>query len=227
MSFLPTFVAGQLVAGAFDTLDNFLTVIPQGQLDSIRIQATIEETHESRLNVTRHPVEDGADITDHSFLEPKEVIMHCGWSNSSPDALAQVINSGIQSFQSGGLSSLFSDLTAPNGDFVSGVYSQILALQATRQPFSIVTSLRSYDDMLIRHIRVTRDHKSVNALMVHVTCSQVILVSTSSTSVPPIANQLIPANTADFSSLGGIGLAPAAQPTAVGSLAPVLWPSLT
>ncbi len=43
---------------------------------------TIEERHEDDLEITDHPVETGATITDHAFKRPAELIVHAAWSNS-------------------------------------------------------------------------------------------------------------------------------------------------
>lgn len=45
-------------------------------------QITIEEHHTDELQITDHPVESGAPITDHAFMHPREVRIRCAWSNS-------------------------------------------------------------------------------------------------------------------------------------------------
>lgn len=43
---------------------------------------TVEERHTDELQITEHPVESGAMITDHTFKRPAEVVVRCAWSNS-------------------------------------------------------------------------------------------------------------------------------------------------
>ena len=43
---------------------------------------TMEEVHQDDLEITDHPIEQGASITDHAFKRPAEVTLKIGWSNS-------------------------------------------------------------------------------------------------------------------------------------------------
>ena len=42
--------------------------------------AVLKLDHERRLAITDHPVEEGANITDHSYLEPKSLSIEIGMS---------------------------------------------------------------------------------------------------------------------------------------------------
>lgn len=58
---------------------------------------TIEERHVDELDITDHPVERGATISDHAFKRPSEVVIRCAWSNSpsSPGTLSGGIAGAI------------------------------------------------------------------------------------------------------------------------------------
>jgi hypothetical protein len=174
-----------------------VTIIPQGAIGAITIDATFEETLNDELQLTQHPVEAGAQISDHSFKLPKTAIMRCGWSNACAAAqngvnVATMINSSI--------------IVA---DYVSAVYSKLVALQETREPFTLMTTIRQYANMLLTGIALTRDQRTSQALMVTATLKEVILVSTSSTTLPPLANQANPQNTAGQQNAGNVQLTPA------------------
>jgi hypothetical protein len=180
-------------AGIIATLvGNLVQVIPQGAIGAIAIQATLEETGSDELTVTDHPVEAGAQITDHSFKRPASVVMHCGWSNAGFGAFTN-LDTPVALFDGGQVSM---------GDYVSAIYSQLLALQAGRGLFTVQTSIRQYNNMLMSSVQLTRNQKTSQALMVTATFREVILVSTLSSTLPPTANQLDPASTADTSNLG-------------------------
>ena len=136
---------------------------------------TIEEQHSDELEITRHPVEQGSPITDHAFKRPMRLLMVVGWSNSS--ALLNFVNG--------------------SGD-VKDIYQQLLTLQSSLQPFSITTGKRKYTDMLMRSIRETTSKETENSLIVEIEFEQVILVttSTSTTLLPPVAQQADPSKTA-------------------------------
>ena len=105
-------------------------------------------------------------------------------------------------------------------DFVSGIYSQLLALQQSLVPFTVVTSIRRYTNMILTSLAVTRDSKTSQALMVTATMRQVIIVSTVSTTLAPIASQADPASTAENVSMGSLNLIPNAMPSPAGQYRP-------
>ena len=45
--------------------------------------AFLRSTHTSRLKITDHPVQTGAALTDHSYLEPQELTMEIGMSDAA------------------------------------------------------------------------------------------------------------------------------------------------
>lgn len=129
---------------------------------------TIEERHEDELVITEHPVEQGAEITDHSYKKPNRLSLHVGWSNSS-----------IQAFG--------------NPIYIDLMYAQFIAMQESRVPFSVLTGKRRlYTNMLARRVSVTTDEKTEDALMMTVECQEIIIAQTQVVSVPPAANMKAP-----------------------------------
>lgn len=168
---------------------DFLQIAPKSQIGTIEIMATLEEIYTDSVQTTEHPIEVGAPITDHAYVRPSEVVMRCGWSNSSFTAL------------SGTVSSLFSGGEVGE-KYTDGIYSQLLALQEARQPFDVITSARQYVNMLLVSLRLDRDEKTSNILMITATCRQVLLVNTAATTLPPRADQANPASTAEIEETG-------------------------
>lgn len=96
------FGVGIIVAGTVSFLGN--NDRPPRSIGGIVAQVTLEERHQDDLEITEHPVERGAAITDHAFKHPAEVIIKCAWSNSLPantGAATGVLNSSIDAL--GGL----------------------------------------------------------------------------------------------------------------------------
>jgi len=188
---------------------DFLQIAPATRLGPIDVMATLEEIHTDALQTTEHPIEAGAPITDHSYMRPAEVVLRCAWSNSSFKALSGTISSLI----SGGLV----------GDkYVDAIYSQLLALQQSRIPFDIITGARQYTNMLITSLRLDRDSKSSNALMITATCRQIIVVYTQATTLPPREDQALPENTAEVEE-SGVKQPIAATPSPGGSIPNGFW----
>lgn len=189
------------------SLLDFIQLTPRSSLGTIEIQATLEEIHNSTVQITEHPVELGAEITDHAFRKPSEVVLRCAWSNSSPQALLGT----VQRLFSGELS---------GADYVSDVYSQLRELQDKRKPFDIVTTTRRYQNMLITALQVTRDQKTGNALVCTATCREVIIVQTKATTLPPRQDQANPAETAEVEDRGTVQAVPA-TPSPGGAVSPL------
>lgn len=125
---------------------------------------TIEEDHDDELIITQHPVEFGAIISDHAYKKPSEVRVRCAWNNSG--GYRNLIGTGEQIV-----------ITGYEG-YARAVYEEILSLQISRKPFSVVTGKRIYNDMLVASVRAHTAPGSEYTLMADITLRQVILVAT-------------------------------------------------
>lgn len=148
------------LVGVAGTLQDVL--LRQGRsIAGIIPQVIIEEQHTDDLMITEHPVENGADITDHAVKQPSQVIMRCGWSQSGSNVP--------------GLS-----LTQPSP---RDAYKMLLDLQASRKPFDVVTGKRpNYKNMLIKRLSTVTDEDTENVLIIDVELREIIVVDTSSIS---------------------------------------------
>ena len=146
---------------------------PNRSIGTIIAGVTVDEIGRDDLEITRHPVELGAAITDHAYKLPAEIIIRCGWTGSGH---------------------------LPG--YIDAVYDALLTLQFSRVPFTVTTGKRTYPNMLIASIGQTTDSTTENALMCQVTCRHIIIVETQVTKVAPRAAQAAPANTAPTEKLG-------------------------
>lgn len=131
---------------------------------------TIEEDSSDELEITQHPVEQGADITDHAYKRPARLVVHAGWSDSSAAAL------GDQNYS-------------------AAMYAKLLSLQASRELFDVQTGQRFYTNMLLHSIRKITNRETEFALLVELGLQQVIIVPTQVTNVPPTQYQKTPQKT--------------------------------
>lgn len=168
-------------------LSDIVGLHPQRTLGPIIAQAVLEEKHVDELQVTDHPVEQGAQISDHAFMRPAEVTLQYGWS---PSTLSSAIGS--------------INVLSPNllGGNLQDIYQKLLDLQASRIPFTITTGKRQYENMLIRSISETTNEKTENVLMVTVTCRAIFIVQTQATTLPPKTRQAKPKKTAQTAPKG-------------------------
>lgn len=156
---------------------------PARAIGPFMTQVTIEEIGQDELQITDHPVEIGAAITDHAFKKPAEILIRCGFSNSS---LASLITN------TAGVLSLFTTGSFGPLNYAKQIYNQMLALQESRIPFSVTTGKRTYQNMLMRSVVQHTDQKTENVLMVSVHCRQVILVGTQATQATVNSNGATP-----------------------------------
>jgi len=161
----------------------------------LRASVTIEEVHTDELEITDHPVESGAAISDHAFKHPAEVTIRMGWSNSSASsgglsdaavgaaaASLPIVREVANLVQTAGMIQSIASGASP--DQVNGIYATLLALQEERKLLVVYTGKRNYKDMLIRSIATMTDSKSEDALFITMTLRQVLIVSTRVVTLP-------------------------------------------
>lgn len=151
-----------------------MAVRPHRSVGDLVFDVTVEEVHEDELTITEHPVEQGAEISDHAYKNPETVTIRAGITDCKQD---------------GG---------KPSSEF----YEKLLELQKKREPMDVVTGKRMYENMLIQSISETTDNNTENALMVTMTLRQVHIVETKVTSVPPSTRHKNPAKTGGVSDKG-------------------------
>ncbi|MDE9483692.1 hypothetical protein KKJ30_18555 [Xenorhabdus bovienii] len=138
----------------------------------------ISEKHMDSTEITEHPVQRGATISDHAYDKPSEVTMEIGFAGGG---------SLIDGFDTSKIKLFDLDTGATLGKSPKEVYEQLLKLKASKEPFDVTTGKRQYKNMLIRAIEVTTDKTSENVLMVTLTLREVIIVETQTAPVtaPP------------------------------------------
>lgn len=199
---------GYVSAGAQIGLDSIL-IRPKRSIGGIVAQVTIEEVHHDELEITDHPVEQGATISDHAFSRPAEVTIRCAWSNS-PSASSLV--EGVVGAASATVSGVQSLVTGNTASSVRSVYEKLVELQRSRVPFDVFTGKRAYKNMLVKSLTVTTDKEHEQSLLVSATLRQVIIVQTQLLNVAaPAAQQADPSATQPQVNSGAKSLIPTSR----------------
>ncbi|MBD2782669.1 phage baseplate protein [Xenorhabdus szentirmaii] len=128
----------------------------------------ISEKHQDATEITEHPVQRGAAISDHAYDKPSEVVMEIGFAGGG--SLIDGFDTPTKIFDF--------DTEEILGKNPKEIYEQLLKLRASKEPFDVLTGKRRYRNMLIRAIEVTTDKTSENVLMVTLTLREVIIVDT-------------------------------------------------
>ncbi|WP_413503917.1 phage baseplate protein [Serratia grimesii] len=147
------------------------------KIGAIVPSVAISEKHSDTLEITEHPIEDGAPVSDHAYKRPPEVTMELGFAGGGS------LLDGVDTTQMFNLNSGLSLGTSPRE-----VYQQLVALQESRIPFDVTTGKRQYQNMLIKSLDVTTDKISENVLMCSLTLRNVIISRTQSVTVADKAN---------------------------------------
>lgn len=156
------------------------------QIGMLIPDVVIREMQRDEMVITDHPVERGAAISDHAFLRPKEVEMQIAWSDSTGGYVG----------------------------YAREAYEALLALQQERQPFTVTTGNRRYENMLVGSIALQKDEKSEHISAITVRLREVIIASTEMTGTPK-SSQANPAKTGATTNVGQQQLKPS-----TGSAAP-------
>jgi hypothetical protein len=139
----------------------------------VQFDASISETHARECQVTDHPVEEGATISDHIRRTPEKLDVNGIVTNHPLIFLASVQ----------AVSPLTDDLS-PVTDRAELAYSKLRELMDNGELVTVVTSLWEYSNMAITSMSVTRDVQNGNVLNCSLSLREVIIAKTETVAAP-------------------------------------------
>lgn len=144
------------------------------RIGEVRLDAAVREEHVASARVTESPVESGAKVSDHVFLEP-ETLNIDGVITDTPVYLHPA-----SANEDDGL------LTVPlasSGSRAIDAFEALRRLLSNREPLTVVTGLRVYSNMVMTNLNVPREPESGLALRFSCELRQVQIVQ--SQTIPP------------------------------------------
>ncbi len=120
--------------------------------------AIFTTTTEHQLMITQHPVQTGANISDHAYVQPVKITMDIGVS----DAMAYRIPGAY-------------DNLGPTKSI--SAYRALCKMMELRIPVKVLTRLNTYENMLIESIVVNDDVSTLYALKATVQLVQILVVN--------------------------------------------------
>ena len=129
-------------------------------LGGYTFDAVVQSDHTSELALTEHPVQNGAAVTDHSYLKPKTLTLHIGVSDCAVGG-----NYGGGSARS------------------VNAYQLLLRLQREARPLTVTTRLHTYTNMMVKTITASEDYTTVHALDATITLQEIVVASVSTVKV--------------------------------------------
>lgn len=111
----------------------------------IPVSVVVRERHASSIGITENPIETGASVTDHAYVEPKKLSLE------------------------------FMDENA------AATFNALVRFQESRRPFTVVSGLFVYTNMLIKDLTANRDSRTSKILDGKADLQEIIIVSTAYT----------------------------------------------
>lgn len=132
-------------------------------LKVIPLDASLEESHLHQALVTSNPVEEGSDVTDHVSINPVTLTM-TGFVTDSPVKFLQ----GVQQLLSS---------TSGSGSISSSAHDDLRFLFNSKTPFTVVTGLDTYENMVFRRLNFPRNAQTGETLRFEAELVQVTFAS--------------------------------------------------
>lgn len=141
-------------------------------IDAIEVDVSLSEQHVSEVEITEHPVEIGTNIVDHARPKPDVLTIEGVISNDAlplPDA---VLNAHEEHGQR------FTTRSTGQPQRAGIAYDDLRALKDAAKLITVVTSLVTYDNMMLRSLSAPRDPRTGQTLRFSATFVHVRVVST-------------------------------------------------
>lgn len=137
---------------------------------AVECDASLTELHEAKVQITDHPIEDGADISDHVRVLPKRVRI-TGLKTNTPVVF---------------LASLQTD-----SDAAEQYHQDLITMLEAGLLVSVVTTLHTYDNMVIESISVPRDAAKGNVVEATIILREMFIVASE---VAPVTEPVNPSD---------------------------------
>lgn len=150
-----------------------LFIAPKRTVDVYAFDATHSEEHTSEVEITSHPVELGAEVTDHAVVKP-EMLTIIGEVTDTPLSIRQNENGEI-TFAA---NDMFGASTNESKTRSIVAVEAFKALKNERALINVQTGLELYSDMIIKSVSVTQDVDTAKTAMITLVLQQLLIVAT-------------------------------------------------
>lgn len=140
--------------------------IPKAQVGAIALDATVSEEHSADADITSHPVEDGAPVSDHIRAQPDTITLQ-GIISDTP--ISEADRRATDDTESAGRA--------------EKAFHALRQLRDTGQVVDVITGLHVYRSMAVKSLRAPRDARTGDALRFTITLAQVRKVQTQTVAI--------------------------------------------
>lgn len=135
----------------------------QAKIGTLPLDASLRESHKFSSKITSFPVENGADITDNILINPKQLTIE-GFITDTPVKYLAGIRDALSAASGSGSPS-------------KSAFETLQKIQESRTLITIVTGLKTYENMAIESIEFPRDPKTGQTLRFSISLKEVILTT--------------------------------------------------
>lgn len=141
------------------------------EIGLIELDATISESHQYNSTVTKYPIEDGSDISDHIFNEP--VVL----------SISGIVSDFPMGFLRGKIGSI-----VRNEDFErsKSAMEELLFLRDEKSLMNVITGLKEYESMVFTSLVFNRNNSTGSSLQFTATMTQLQQVNSETISFDEI-----------------------------------------
>lgn len=147
---------------------------PKTRLGEIVVDAFVNETHSFSSEITEHPIESGGPIVDHVHQMPFCLSID-GIISNTPMSLT-----GLTAFDSAKRY-----IEGDHNDFATVAFEKIEDLFGKREPITIVTSLKTYHNMVLESLSIERGGGAQECLRFSCTAKQIKLARKNHIKIDP------------------------------------------
>ncbi len=168
----------------------------------LELDAAMSVDHSYGANPSKNPIEKGSDITDHIKLENPTIqvegivseaplsllgsafnVLTGALSTRFTDALG-AFGSSIGAAALGSIAGLISNRNPNDNQFPIKAFDYLVELRNKRIPFTVVTRLKRYEDMVVTRLSFPQQASNGNSLVFNATFEQIQLVQTQTVIIP-------------------------------------------
>lgn len=149
-------------------------------IGDVAIDCTVTETHTATATVTEHPVESGANITDHIRPDPVQLSI-TGIVSDTPIGSKQI----QRAIEAGGTKVQITERETPANaaGFGRAAWAKLDAIRIAGKPVKVVTRDKTYESMALVSLSVPKESKTGGALNFTAQFKQVRIVYNRTTRV--------------------------------------------
>lgn len=139
------------------------------QYGNIELDAVLDETHDWSADVTSNIVEDGAPVSDHIIEQPDKLRI-VGFISDSPVSISQSITGFLNQ--------------SSVGNRTQAVFSLLHELVKLKEPMTVYTKFRVYQDMVLTNVNIPRTPANGEAIEFNAEFIHIRKVATQTVDVP-------------------------------------------